>query len=146
MNEFELIEHTADLKIRVYGKTMQELFIHALRGMFTVLNPISSFCSYKNGHLECKSLPKKHTIILDSFDTASLLVDFLSEALYLSDTLNEAYLNATISLLNEHHIEAQVFGIPIQGFEVVEIKAVTYHDLDIQQINGVWQTDIVFDI
>ena len=33
-----------------------------------------------------------------------------------------------------------------KGFEESEIKAVTYHDLNFVQKNGVWQTDIVFDI
>jgi SHS2 domain-containing protein len=146
VKEFELIEHTADLKIRVYGKTLQDLFIHALRGMFQSLDPISPLCVYNNGNFECTRLTQKHSITLDAPDISSLLVDFLSEALYLSDTLNEAYFDAIIAHLTEHHIEVEILGVPITGFEVVEIKAVTYHDLNIKQINGIWQTDIVFDI
>lgn len=146
MKAFELIEHTADLKIRVYGKTLEELFVHALQGMFQTLHAKSSLCIYKNNHLECTNLPQKHTVIVDASDKDSLLVDFLSEALYLSDIHNEAYFDAHIFSFQEQHIEAEILGVPIDGFEVVEIKAVTYHDLALQNINGIWQTDIVFDI
>ncbi len=146
MKDFELIEHTADLKIRVFGKTLQELFVNALKGMFQSIHPKASRCMYENDRLICPSLPKEHTLTIKSIDQVSLLVDFLSEALYLSDTNNEAYLDAKITHLNEQHLEAKIFGIAIDGFDVVEIKAVTYHDLEFKQINGLWQTDIVFDI
>ena len=74
------------------------------------------------------------------------VVDFLSEALYLSDVHNEAYLDATIRYVDDNRIDAVLHGIKVRGFEVVEIKAVTYHDLRVEQIDGVWQADIVFDI
>lgn len=146
MDDFIVLEHTADLKIKVFGKTLEELFINALKGMFQSLKPKATGCSYKNNLLICPALPKKHTITLTSPDHESLLVDFLSEALYLSDSLNEAYLDANIINLTENQIQAKIFGIAIQGFENVEIKAVTYHDLEIKHHEGLWQTDIVFDI
>ncbi|MDR3550342.1 MAG: archease, partial [Candidatus Babeliales bacterium] len=81
-----------------------------------------------------------------SIDRESLLVDFLSELLYLSDVNNEAYLAADIHQLTDTYIKATVYGVKITGFQVVEIKAVTYHDLHITDVDGVWQADIVFDI
>lgn len=144
--DFELIEHTADLKIRVYGSSLQKLFIHALQGMFQAIRPIAPSCSYLNDRLVCKELPKKHLIEVSSPDSEALLVDFLSEALYLSDCYNEAYLDAVIEKLTNTSIKAQVCGIEVEGFEVVEIKAVTYHDLIIKQVDNHWQVDIVFDI
>lgn len=146
MKDFEIIEHTADLKIRVFGKTLEELFINALKGMFQSIHPIAPICKFQNDRLVCPILAQEHTIAIKSVDKESLLVDFLSEALYLSDIHNEAYLDATIINLNEHQLQAKIFGIAIKGFEVVEIKAVTYHDLEIKEHNGIWQTDIVFDI
>lgn len=146
MKDFELLAHTADLKIRIYGKTKQELFRNALHGMFQSIRPISSSCHYNNDRLFCDSLPKRHAIVIDSIDIESLLVDFLSEALYLSDTNNEAYLDVIIEEFGATHIKAIFLGIAIEGFDGVEIKAVTYHDLKIEFINGVWQVEIVFDI
>jgi len=40
MVDFEVLPHMADIKIRVYGKTQQELFKHALIGMFQAIRPI----------------------------------------------------------------------------------------------------------
>lgn len=145
--DFEIIPHTADLKIRVYGKTREELFANALTGMFQAVRPIAPECRYDNhDRLVCLKLPISRDIGVNSGDINSLLVDFLSYALYLSDVHNEAYLQVAIDSLSDHCIIAQVKGIAIKGFEESEIKAVTYHDLHIVQKNGLWQTEIVFDI
>lgn len=146
MKMFEIIPHTADLQMRVYGKNVKELFNHALIGMFQAIKPIAPECTYINDLLICPSLPKQHTIEINSIDQNSLLVDFLSEALYLSDTHNQAYLDATIIELTETFVKATLHGIAITGFQALEIKAVTYHNLAIKKINDLWQVDIVFDI
>jgi SHS2 domain-containing protein len=144
--DFELLPHTADLKIRVYGTSLADLFAHAVIGMFQSIEPRTDACKKINDRLVCDTLPKQHDVNLTAPDRESLLVNFLSYLLYLSDVHNEAYLNATIHEIDEHHIKAIVHGVPIQGFDMAEIKAVTYNDLVIQQKNGMWHADIVFDI
>lgn len=144
--DFEFVPHTADIKLRVYGNTLEDLFKHALNGMFQSINPQSEYCSYQDNHTVCDSLPVTRDIGVNAPDINALLVDFLSYALYLSDVHNEAYFDAEITKLSPTYIQATVKGVSISGFSGVEIKAVTYHDLEIKQINGSWQTDIVFDI
>ena len=145
--DFEILPHTADLKIRVYGKTREELFTNALIGMFQAVRPIAPECLYnEHERLVCPQLPITRDIGVNSPDINALLVDYLSYALYLSDVHNEAYLHVTIDSLSDNRIIAHLQGIPINGFEESEIKAVTYHDLNIVQKDGLWQTDIVFDI
>jgi len=144
--DFESIPHTADIQIRVYGTTQEELFRHALIGMFQVIGPHAQGCTVHNERLICPTLDRHHDVTIEAPDTEQLLVDFLSQALYLSDTNNEAYLDATILSITPTTINATLHGVAVTGFEVVEIKAVTYHNLAIRQVNGIWQTDIVFDI
>lgn len=144
--DFELISHTADLQIRVYGTTIFELFRNALIGMFQSIGPKSKKCRYEDERMICDSLPILRKIVSRAPDQEQLLVDFLSQALALSDIYDEAYLDTTIEKLTNSTIEATLHGIKIEGFEVSEIKAVTYHDLKIKQINNGWQVDIVFDI
>jgi SHS2 domain-containing protein len=144
--DFEVLQHTADIKIRAYGTTKKELFHNALVGMFQVIQPITSQCTIVYDRLVCKELPDQHSIEIASPDTESLLVDFLSEALYLSDTYDQAYLDVSIDELSSQYMKATLYGVSISGFLVVEIKAVTYHELIIQQHNGIWSADIVFDI
>lgn len=146
VRDFEFVPHTADIKLRVYGNTLEDLFKHALNGMFQSINPQSEHCSYQDNRTVCDSLPVTRDIGVNAPDINALLVDFLSYALYLSDVHNEAYFDAEITKLSPTYIQATVKGVSITGFSGVEIKAVTYHDLEIKQINGSWQTDIVFDI
>lgn len=145
-HDFELIPHTADLQIRVYGATMQKLFEHALIGMFNAMRPINKHCSYTNDRLVCPTLPITRDFGVNSPDQTALLVDFLSYALYLSDVHNEAYLAATFQICDSTAAIGTFKGIAVEGFEESEIKAVTYHDLKLIQKDGMWQTDIVFDI
>ncbi len=144
--DFEQLPHTADIKLRVYGKTLQDLFKNALNGMFQIVRPIAPACTIEQDRVVCNSLPQQHDVNVTAIDRDALLVDFLSEALYLSDAYNEAYFDATIHELDNQHIVATVHGTKIEGFQVVELKAVTHHDLRIEQIDNVWRADIVFDI
>lgn len=144
--DFELIPHTADIKLRVYGKTLEDLFRNALIGMFQSVGPQGPQCEKVDDRVVCSSLEYSHQIDVIAIDHEALLVDFLSEALYFSDIYDEAYFDAAIELLTNTHLKATVYGAKITGFEVVEIKAVTYHDLHIRQEDGLWVTEIVFDI
>ncbi|BDC34917.1 archease [Candidatus Dependentiae bacterium Noda2021] len=144
--DFELIPHTADIKLRVYGATHADLFKHAVVGMFQSIHPQAPTCHIKEGRLVCEQLPISRELGVNSPDINALLVDFLSYALYLSDVHNEAYLDATIISISDTFVKAILHGVAITGFSGVEIKAVTYHDLSIHNVNGEWQTDIVFDI
>lgn len=146
MKDFELLPHTADLKIRAFGSSLNELFSHAVIGMFQSIQPKAAACQYKNNRLVCTTLDKHRTVALHNTDVSHLLVDFLSEALFLSDIHNEAYLDAAVTIDDTYTLHATLSGIVIEGFEVVEIKAVTYHDLSIEQTDEGWQATIVFDI
>src|SRR3989344_1831538 len=70
---FEILEHTADLRIKAWGKTKEELFKNALRGMAYVQKPELRIA---NGELR---ITKK--IKVESNDATTLLIDFLSAAL-----------------------------------------------------------------
>jgi len=147
--DFEQLEHTADLQIRVYGTSISELFKNALIGMFQIIRPVTDACTFVNNRLECPELPVKREIELSAPSLDILLVDFLSDALYYSDINNEAYLDADVIYEkkdDEHTISATIQGIKITGFDEVEIKAVTYHELEIKETKEGFRVDIVFDI
>ena len=144
--QFEQLDHTADIKVRVYGASVKELFRNAVIGMFQVVRPVAPGCRVENDLVVCKSLPISRDVSLSSIDQSALLVDFLSDILALSDIHNEAYFDATIKELTDTQISATVHGVQITGFEVVELKAVTYHECEIKKDTDGWQVDIVFDI
>lgn len=146
MKRFEQIPHTADIKVRVYGSTKKELFVNALYAMFTVVGPHAQGCRYEGQEIMCDELPEHHDVEIRAPDSDALLVTFLSQALSLSDIHNQAFFDADIHEFDDVHLKATIKGVHVTGFEVVELKAVTYHDLAIKEVNGLWQTDIVFDI
>ena len=50
------------------------------------------------------------------------------------------------NLLNlEIEIEGELIGQKVKRFGE-DIKAVTHHDLDIQQEDGIWRATVLFDI
>lgn len=143
---YEIVPHTADLKIYAYGITLEELFKNALKGMFSSIKPRSTHIRYTDDEPHITSYTSKKKVVIHAPERELLLVDFLSEALYLSDVNNEAYFDAQFTVFSDTELEAVIFGVSITGFEVVEIKAVTYHEIAFEQNDGIWRATIVFDI
>jgi len=136
MKKFEILEHKADLKIRVFGKTKEELFENAMIGMF-------KGAKYQK---KPKAQISKVKVKIKSIDLISLLVDFLSEILYLVETKKLVFEKVKFKKFTGKEIEAELIGRPLKRMGV-HIKGVTYHDLDIhQEKDGKWQATILFDI
>ena len=135
MKKFEILEHKADLKIRVFGKTKEELFENAMVGML-------KSAKYEK---EVKNQKSKIKIKIKSIDLPSLLVDFLSEVLYLVETKKLVFENVEFKKFTENEIEAILIGKPLKRMGV-HIKAVTYHDLKILQKKEGFEAEILFDI
>lgn len=135
MEKYKILEHISDLKIRAFGKTKEELFLNALLGMTESLKA------------DVKSDEKIiRQIKINSLDSSALLVDFLSEALYLIQVNKEIYNNVRFKKFTNTEIEAELFGKKVERFGE-DIKAVTYHNLDIhQRVDGTWETAVLFDI
>ena len=131
--KYEILEHPADLKIRSYGKEIAEVFSNMLEGMFKSCRP------------EMTKEKVSREIKIESPDRESLLVNFLSEALSLADINKEVYLKARFNQLKDNYLEAKLEGYKIKSKEL-EIKAVTWHDLKIENKNDVWQATVLFDI
>jgi SHS2 domain-containing protein len=132
--DYEILEHLADLKIKGYGKDLKELFSNLLKGMFEACKPIVENDSIISREVKIRS---------ESLE--SLLYDFLSEALYLSDVNNETYFEVNFEKLTENELVCKIKGKKIKGFET-EIKAVTWHDLEIKKTEKGWEATILFDI
>jgi len=135
MKKYETLEHKADLKIKAFGKTKEELFSNMLLGMQNALrvniNPQSSDAK---------------TIKIKSLDLGALLVDFLSEALYLIQVNKEIYNKVRFKKFSDTEIEGKLIGQKVEMFGE-DIKAVTYHNLDVhQKKDGIWEAIVLFDI
>jgi SHS2 domain-containing protein len=145
MKRYEALPHTADLKIRVYGNDLKELFVNAVYGMFESLHPKGIVPpSGVEGPRDVS--PREREIEVRSHDLESLLVDFLSEALYCSDVYKEAYIDVKIKGMGDFYIKGTLVGYSVEEFGEGEIKAVTYHELKVEKRDGVWVAEILFDV
>lgn len=135
MEKYEILEHLADLKIRAFGKNKKELFLNMLKGMVDSQKP----------EIENKET-KKRKIKIESIDLSNLLVDFLSEILYLSQINREAYQDFKFKNFSDKKVCGDLFGQKVKRFGE-DIKAVTYYSLDIhQRRDKVWEATVLFDI
>jgi SHS2 domain-containing protein len=136
MKRYEILEHKADLKIKVKGSSKEELFLNALLGMEKGLRPETK---------ETKEEIKRE-IKIKSIDLPALLVDFLNEALYLIQVNKEIYNSINFRKLTDSELAGELIGQKVERFGE-DIKAVTYHDLDIyQKEDGTWEAVVLFDI
>ncbi len=134
---FEILEHTADVKIRVWGKTKEALFQEAVLAMMSILASCSALADQ----------PKlNRTVKVKASDSETLLVDFLNEVLYLTQTEKAVFDKIKISKLTDTEIIGELSGKKVERFGE-DIKAATYHNLDVHQNrDGVWEAIILFDV
>ena len=135
--DYEIIEHTADIGIRIRGKDLRELFVNAARAMFDIISP----ARHKT------SLHHKINISVKADNSEELLVDWLNELLSLSAVKGLIFSDFKINKLDENSLEAVVSGGDISGYRIdKEIKAATYHELRIEKIASGWQAEVIFDV
>jgi SHS2 domain-containing protein len=131
---YEEIEHTADLAIKAYGRDIKELFANAAWGMGQLM-----------ANLEEVEPQAQRQIHLTATDYEALLVDWLNELLYLHEMEGEFYIAYEIESLSPTELRATVQGGKVSKVKA-EIKAATFHDLEIRGTGRGFETTIVFDV
>ncbi len=132
---YEEIDHTADVGIRAFGKTLEDLFAASAEGMFSLIADLSKVNAV--GEVEVR---------VTAEDRQALMVRWLSELLYLHET-QHLLLKEFDVRLDGLALQALVKGEGIdRGRHELKlaIKAVTYHGLRVDPDAGV--AEIIFDI
>jgi SHS2 domain-containing protein len=136
MKQYELIEHTADVGVKAYGKTVDEAFVHAAVAMFDIITDKSKIQPVGQYDIE-----------LDAPDREQLLVDWLSKLLFLNGANNLVFGKFEVHL-DKNHLTAHVYGEEYSREKHkmgVEIKAVTYHMLEVHETAPIF-VQVLFDI
>lgn len=124
---YEFIEHTADIAIKAYGKSVEESFGNAAKGMFDVITDVS------------KVEPKgEYQVRVKSDDLENLLVDWLSELLFLHETQDVLFSEFDVKIENLSLVAtAKGEAINREKHELKsDVKAVTYHMLEVNEKEG----------
>ena len=130
---FEEISHTADWSVRVWADDLPSLFAESARAM----NALAGTVTGPGPRL-------KRTFESEAPDPESLLVAFLSELVYYQEQENLAFKVFDIQL-RDGGISMNMEGAPIVSVDKA-IKAVTYHNLKIEETSRGYETVIVFDV
>ena len=141
MKNYEFIEHTADIGIRVKGKGLEELFCNAALAVFDII------AVAKSPSRRVTKSPKKILIKLKADSRDELFVDWLNELISLSAIKELIFSYFKIKKIEDNILEAEVSGQNIKNYQVkTEIKAATYHQLRIEEVAGGWQAEVIFDV
>ena len=132
----EELGHTSEIGLRVRADALEQLFACCAQAMFGLLRVLPN-----------RTGPAiRHNVTINSIDGESLMVDWLSELLYLYETTGALFSDCIILRWTATHLEAQVTGYPPNAPPAVHVKAVTYHQLHIQANADGWTAQIYFDI
>ena len=138
MKRYEQIPHTADIAAKIYGKTIPELFENAAYAMFDMM-------------VDLKEVKDEEAVTLkvEAPDNETLLISWLNELLYYSYSHKILFYEFSVVSLEDNKLTAMAVGKSV-GKEIKqinkEIKAATYHDLEIKKISKGYEVTVVFDV
>src|SRR3989338_2219142 len=117
MPKYELIDHTADLGIRVKAETLEDLFVQSALAMFDVM--AQKIKEYKPSDITVKKIK------LEAFDENELLFDWLSALVYLSDAKKLVFVDFHVEQLSETILKVAAKVVSKDFFNIErDIKAV----------------------
>jgi SHS2 domain-containing protein len=135
---YQTIDHTADLGIEVRAANGKDLFREASRALSELLCGPRPFVA--TGEVR---------IAVAGLDWPDLMINWLRELLYLFNGKNVIVGPVDIQALTEFALEAVV---PVDNTGCAphdrdnEIKAVTYHQLQVEIRADGWRARVIFDI
>lgn len=140
--DYKVIEHMADIGLKAFGETKEKLFQNAARGMFFIITGSSKLAKQGSEHY--------WAIKCEGANLEELLVEWLSELLYIHSTDFVILNDFIIKSMTSNNLQAESHGLKINesSYNIEkEIKAVTYYNLQVlKNEKGYWEATIVFDI
>ncbi len=140
---FEFRDHTADIQVRSWGSSLEEAFSQTAYSLMATITPDLK-----------KITPKvKRKITIKAEDKEALLFDFLSEFLYIFDVdglvFSQIYVSKIEKFNDNYELQATLEGEKFNWnkHEIgIEVKAITYSFLNIEEKHASTIIDIVYDI
>lgn len=137
--KYRLLEHTADLKVEIYGKDLLELFANAAFMLFDVMVDTGQVRERMREEVE-----------IFSTDLNELFLDWLRELLYRFAT--KGFITKRVEVKVEVqpvHLCGTLYGEsyePKRHGLKIEIKTPTYHQFQLQEEKGNFKATVVFDV
>jgi len=138
MEPFRTLEHTADVGFEAFGATRKEVFANAARALMDLIVDLDTI---KPG--------EEVTLQITGPDPESVLVNWLSEILFLHDAEGWLFRDFEIQDLQDNSLSALARGEKFQRSRhqaKLLVKAVTYHQLVLEINPRGWRAQVYVDI
>lgn len=135
MGNFEIVDHTADWALRVFGPDLAGLLLQAALGTSCLLVD----------ELSAVPMDTEREIIVESIDAEGLLVDWLTELAYFAETEQLVFRDFEFLEVTQTRLKAVARGGRASQLQK-HIKAVTFHNLEIIAVKGGLEATVVFDV
>ena len=135
---FEIFEHTADQGIRATGMTLSELFLNASEAFSCLSTDPQSVNTEEEFNIE-----------ISRDEIEELLVAWLNELIFIQDTEHVFLVKFEINTLEPPVLKGRVMGEKMNREKHTFkscLKAATYHGLKVEQNDGVWTCQVIFDV
>lgn len=138
MQPFRVLEHTADVGFEAWGATREEVFSNAARALQDLMVDLGDIQPREEVKVE-----------VEGEDAAALLVNWLSQIVYLFDAEGWVFHEFEVQHLEDCCLSALARGEkfdPARHAVKLQVKAVTYHQLALEQTPQGWRARIFVDI
>ena len=138
MVPFRILEHTADIGLEAFGSTRAQTFANAARALFNLIVDLDSIAT-----------SRETTLRVEGSNPENLLVNWLSELIYLHDAEGWLFRDFEIVDLKDDSLSAIARG---EKFErprhqvKLHVKAITYHQLALEKTAEGWRAQVYVDI
>jgi len=135
---YEIFDHTADAGIRIFAPTLAELLEPAAEGLYAVI-----------GETAIGARSRRVSFDLSGSDAALLLRDYLAELLFLFEHEGVVIRTPLVSTFDAARLaaDADAFRVDVKRSVFLrEVKAITYHELEIRSVPGGVEATVIVDI
>ncbi|MFP3914530.1 MAG: archease [Actinomycetota bacterium] len=132
-----VLSHTADTGIEATSSTLSGLLEEVLAGMFGLMADMEDSASRRWEELS-----------VEAATPADLVVDTLSEALYVSEVRDLIPCAFRVGVTDQRRATVALGGVPMRSLPAAgpAVKAVTYHDLAVEERDDGWYARVYFDV
>src|SRR3989344_5853648 len=133
--KFEFLEHTADVKFRVYGKSLRHIFSNCALAISQIISRGKKI----------KAVKKKEFSV-SGRDYEAMLYNFVDELIYLLDAESFVVSRADVSF-DEDKVNVTVYGDDASRYNDLDaIKSATYAEMYVREAGkGNWEAQVVVD-
>ena len=132
---FEILEHTADVGVRATSSSVEGVFEQATLGLLDITGTL------------VPGSGENITIEVEADDLGALLVYWLEEVLYLQDARDSVIRDIDVETVEGGRAKGSVSIAPrTEQLEGTAVKAITYHQLRVEETDEGWVAVVYFDI